>query len=392
MDNTSLLKKLVIITTHPVQYNAPLFQLLADRRHIEVKVLYTWGQSKESIFDPGFGNSRLWDIPLLEGYQYEFLENTSKVPGSHHFKGIDNPGIVKAIENYDPDAILVYGWSFKSHLKVIRHFTGKIKILFRGDSTLLDEDPGFSFKKFLRRIFLKWIYSHIDQALFVGTANKAYYLKHGLKEEQLIFAPHAVDNRRFLTTELDDLRSRLGISGSAIVFLFAGKFEPKKSPLFLLEAFIKLNKKNTHLILVGNGALEDRLKAFIRQQAEEIKGRIHVLPFQNQSQMPGIYKAADVFVLPSQGPGETWGLSVNEAMACAKAVLISDKCGCYPDLVQPGQNGFIFKFDDLDELVDKMKIMTENKEKPLTMGQKSLDLIGNWSYENDAAIIESTID
>ena len=77
-------KKLAIITTHPIQYNAPWFQLLAKRNNIEVKVIYTWSQSKTSVKDKNFGKQITWDIPLLEDYDYEFIENSAKDPGPQH--------------------------------------------------------------------------------------------------------------------------------------------------------------------------------------------------------------------------------------------------------------------------------------------------------------------
>src|SRR6202000_144845 len=117
------MKKLAIVTTHPIQYNAPLFKILQERKIIELKVFYTWGSTVlENKYDPGFKKNVAWDIPLLDGYDYEFLENISTHKGSHHFKGIINPAIIERIESYNPDAVLVFGWSFASHLKVIRYF------------------------------------------------------------------------------------------------------------------------------------------------------------------------------------------------------------------------------------------------------------------------------
>ena len=133
------MKKLAIITTHPIQYNAPLFKLLTERKQINIKVFYTWSQTdKGSKFDRDFGRHIDWDIPLLDDYQYTFVQNSSKNPGIHHFRGIDNPTLIEEIKIYKPGAILVIGWSFKSHLKCLRYFKGKVPLLFRGDSTLLN--------------------------------------------------------------------------------------------------------------------------------------------------------------------------------------------------------------------------------------------------------------
>ncbi len=178
------MKKLAIVTSHPIQYNAPLFALLNKCGKVIPKVFYTWHQSQAGLkYDPGFKKTIQWDLPLLEGYDFTFVRNISKDPGTHHFKGLVNPSLNEEIAAWEPDAVLVFGWSFTSHLKCIRHFHNKIPVLFRGDSTLLDEAKGV--KTFLRRLFLKWVYAHVNLALYVGTNNKAYFLKHGLKEHQL---------------------------------------------------------------------------------------------------------------------------------------------------------------------------------------------------------------
>ena len=134
--------RLAIITTHPIQYNAPLFKQMNEGGiGFEIRVFYTWSQSKDSLFDREFGRPVDWDIPLLAGYDYTFVENVSGDPGSHHFNGIINPTLLEEIEAWNAAAVLVFGWSFASHLKAIKHFNKKIPVLFRGDSTLMDEPP-----------------------------------------------------------------------------------------------------------------------------------------------------------------------------------------------------------------------------------------------------------
>ncbi|WP_406825660.1 glycosyltransferase family 4 protein [Pedobacter sp. KACC 23697] len=414
------MNKLAIITTHPIQYYAPVFKLLAEK--IQLKVFYTWGNQSVAKYDQGFVKQIEWDIPLLNGYDYLFLENTAKDPGTHRFSAIFNPTLIKEINDFKPDAILIYGWAWKSHLKVLHFFKGKTPVYFRGDSTLLDQHQNF--RRLLRKYFLKWVYKHIDKAFYVGTANKAYFKRFGLKDDQLIFAPHAVDNDRFANgniLEAEVLRTQLGIKIDEILILFAGKLEPKKNPELLLDAFIDLDLKNSHLLFVGNGMLEERLKIKVKglrfsgegltekvpfgyvqddskfsselraeRLKESVKSRIHFIDFQNQSQMPVVYQACDLFCLPSQGPGETWGLAVNEAMAAGKAILVSDKVGCATDLVSPGINGEIFKSGDLTDLKQKLKVFTENKNKLAQMGLASQKIIKDWSFEKQVnQIIEA---
>ncbi len=227
--------------THPIQYNAPWIRLLAERRNIEVKVFYTWGNLENEVkFDTGFKKNIVWDIPLLSGYDYEFVENTARKRNKGGYSSIVNPGLVNKIEKYKPDAILVNGWNYKSHRKCINYFHNKIPVLFRGDSTLLDaSDP---VKKVTRKIILTAVYKNVDYAFYAGTQNKKYFLEYGLKEKNLVFAPHAVDNTRFAPgTEnkriADELKCDLKIGAGEQVFLFAGKFQQKKNVVLLLDAF-----------------------------------------------------------------------------------------------------------------------------------------------------------
>ncbi|WP_010600754.1 glycosyltransferase family 4 protein [Pedobacter agri] len=328
---------------------------------------------------------------MLEGYNYEFLTNIAKDPGSHHYIGIDNPDLKAVISRFSPDAILIYGWAYKSHLSTMRYFKGKIPLWFRGDSTLIDEKR--SFKDIARTLFLKWVYKNIDKAFYVGSANKAYFEKFGLKPGQLKFAPHAIDNDRFVMDRFDEtqtLRNKLGIVDGEILVLFAGKLERKKSPDLLSQAFLELNTNDVHLLFVGNGELEEQLKALALRQAQG-DNKIHFIDFQNQTQMPLIYQACNLFVLPSQGPGETWGLAVNEAMAAGRAVLVSDKVGCASDLVYRGQNGDIFRSNDLNDLKSKLSKLLSDPSKLEQMGIKSKHIISDWNIDKQVRIFLKTL-
>lgn len=378
------MKSLAVIITHPIQYYAPLFKLITERGKLRLKVFYTWEQSKEKVWDEKFGREIKWDIPLLEGYDYTFVKNTSQTPGSGTFKGVINPTLIQEIKDWKPYAVLVFGWNHQSHLKAMRYFKGKLSVWFRGDSTLIDEIPGY--KTVLRRLWLKFVYKNVDIAFYVGENNKNYYLKHRLKESQLRFAPHAIDNSRFIDTsgnyenEAQLQRKALGFKESDLVFLFVGKFERKKNPLLLVEAAKTF--PDYKFLFVGNGDLEKEMK-------EKAGKNVFFLPFQNQTQMPVVYRLSDAYVLPSQGPGETWGLAVNEAMACGKAVIVSDKVGCAVDLVKNNENGFVFETENIEDFVEKIKKINLTNVKQF--GEKSREIIKNWSFENIAEAFEQKI-
>lgn len=381
--------KLAILATHPIQYYAPVFRMLAASPALSIKVFYTRGEQPKA-FDKGFGKHIEWDIPLLEGYEYSFMKNTAQDPGTHHFRGIVNPDLIREVTVWGASALLVFGWSNQSHLKALRHFKGKIPIYFRGDSHLLNEKPGL--KRILRRNFLRWVYTHVNGAFYVGSNNRDYYLKHGLKDGQLIFAPHAIDNERFSDSdrkyeaEAQAWRESLGIDSDKKIVLFCGKFEATKDPLLLMQVAKQMtNREDRVFLFVGNGPLEERIK----KEAVNLRN-VRFLDFQNQSRMPVVYRLANIFVLPSRG--ETWGLAVNEAMVCGLPVIVSDKVGCAVDLVQAGTNGYIFESNHLADLSEKLEYMLEDKKKLAEMGKQSAALIHTWNFERIVGAITEQVE
>ena len=343
------LPRLAIVSTHPIQYYAPLFQALARSKSLLPRVFYTWSQTAAApVADPGFNRAITWDVPLLDGYEFEFVPNIAARPGTDHFQGLRNPGLIRAIETWGADAVLVFGWNSHSHLQALRHFNRRIPVFFRGDSTLLD--PTRWWRRAARRVVLSWIYRHIDVAIAVGSNNRDYFRWCGVPADHIRMAPHAIDTARFADPDgahaqrAAQWRDELGIPAAARVLLYAGKLQPKKDPLLLLQAFVSCGVPG-HLVFVGNGPLEAELRARAQGRAD-----VHFLPFQNQQAMPGVYRLGDVFVLPSRGPGETWGLALNEALASHRPVIAGSKVGGARDLVTDGVNGWTFQSAHLEQL------------------------------------------
>lgn len=357
--------RIAIITTHPIQYHAPLYAFLASSSVYTLKIFYTLGDQGEKTYDREFGIHRSWNIDLFSGYNFEFLENTSVYKSSHSFWGIQNPTIIDKVNEFNPTMILIYGWRHYSHLKVLRHFKGKITILFRGDSTTLDDGNQFSLKNILKYNSLKWVYSNVDFVLSPGKASDQYFLKAGFPSERIIRAPHAIDNDRFTSfsvlekNDLELLRDKLHILKNEFIFLFAGKFSKKKNPLLLIKAFAEIASEYDHirLLLIGNGNLERAIIELCSTLSTSISNRIHIIPFQDQHQIKLFYRLAHVVVLPSQGPSETWGLCINESLASGTPVIVSNKCGCAYDLVKHTLNGLIFESNNFIDLFEKMKLM-----------------------------------
>jgi glycosyltransferase involved in cell wall biosynthesis len=364
--------------------------MLSRRKEVTIKVFYTWGTHVlNNKFDPGFNTEIKWDVPLLDGYEYCFVQNIASKPGSHHFTGIDNPSLITEINGWGAQAVLVYGWAFKSHLQSLRYYHKRIPVFFRGDSTLIDQRDGLL--GMLRIFILRFIYKHVDTAIYVGSNNKDYFLKCGIPAENLVLGPHAIENERFHRNESNlkwarEFKAKFGIPVEGFVFLFAGKLEEKKDPELLLKAFCQIDRPDIFLIIVGNGVLEKPLK----QKYSNEKG-VHFVDFQNQQLMPAVYQLADIFLLPSKGPNETWGLAINEAMAAGKPILASDRCGATADLVHIRKNGLIFKHGNIYDLKKKMEFVLDHQDLLQQWGETSLKIIKEYSLEKVALVIESLV-
>jgi glycosyltransferase involved in cell wall biosynthesis len=177
-----------------------------------------------------------------------------------------------------------------------------------------------------------------------------------------------------LEQKAEDWRKEIGVGIDKKVFLFAGKFEDKKRPVALMEAFLCSAPSKTVLVMVGDGELGGQVRALAARHPEHFR----VLPFQNQSKMPLVYRLGDALVLPS-AYGETWGLAVNEAMACGRPALVSDRVGCHADVIRPGENGDVFAADDWNDF--GQKLVTFNFAGGERRRQEIKAWAQNWSIE-----------
>lgn len=338
--------RLAIVVSHPIQYYVPLYRRLALRDDVEAKVFYTWHCGSNPIQDSGFKKNIRWDIPLTDGYQWELLDNHSGEPGTHHFWGLRNKQLVDRVRSWKADIVLLTGYAYASHLKLL-YLCSKsgIPVMLRGDSHLLDRRN--LKQRSVKREVLACIYKCAAACLYVGQHNRDYYHWLGVPDERLFFCPHSVDVERFergndeAEREAKQWREQLGIRPDAKVLLFAGKFEEKKRPIELMQALDRISLSNTVLVMTGDGELSGEVKRL----ADSAPDKFRLLPFQNQSRMPVVYRMGDLFVLPS-AYNETWGLAVNEALACGRPVLVSDRVGCAPELVVSGLTGSTFHAED----------------------------------------------
>ncbi len=346
--------RLAIVLSHPTQYYSPWFRWLRAHTALEFRVFYLWDFGVKATRDPQFQATFHWDVDLLSGYDSEFVPNTAANPGYHRFLGLRNPGLTRRLASWRPNAMLLFGYKSPSHLAAIAWARlHRVPLIFRGDSHLL----GRGELPLLQWTLLRMLYAQFAAVTFVGEANRDYFTRLGVPAHRLYFAPHSVNADLFDPAQPEPrtaaaaLRRQLGITTSARVVLYAGKFVAAKQPRELLEAFLQIRPRNAALVFVGDGKEKPALLALARTAPP---GTVHFLPFANQSEMPSRYLLADIFALPSRGLYETWGLAINEAMHLGVPCLVSDRVGCQRDLVTDGETGWVFRATDTSDLFQKL--------------------------------------
>jgi len=134
--------KLAILASHPIQYQAPLFRYLSNQDGVNPKIFFCSNFGVTQRKDEQFGVTFSWDIPLLDGYEHEFLVNRATNPGPQHPKGLYNPDADKKILDFRPEAVLVHGYaSWTSRFVINRMSHHGIPLIFRGESNLLQPRP-----------------------------------------------------------------------------------------------------------------------------------------------------------------------------------------------------------------------------------------------------------
>ena len=340
-------RRIGFLVSHPIQYYAPIFRELAKR--CDLTVYFAHQQTAEQQARAGFDVAFKWNVDLLSGYDSRFLVNVARRPSVERFGDCDTPGIMDEIRREKFDAFVVPGWALRSYWQAVRACRRlKIPILVRGDSQL-----GGSRNiavRLTKSVILPRLLKRFDGFLYVGQRNREYLLHYGAPAHRMFFSPACVDNDAFATASAQARRQAAEIRGPSRRVLFVGKLVERKRPVDLVHALARLGDREVEVVFAGSGALE----ATLRKTAAESAVRASFLGFVNQRELPAVYTSADLLVLPSEHD-ETWGLVVNEAMACGVPAVVSDAVGCGPDLVDPGVTGATFRLGCVAALATAIK-------------------------------------
>ncbi len=318
--------------------------------------------------DREFGIKFAWDIDLLGGYDHHFL-NTNEPYDLSRFRGVQlREDLSVRIRDRAITHIWIEGWRFDAlwnALKIAKR--NKVQTWLRGETNVLRTVP--LWKQCAKRIVLGRHLKQVDRFLCIGTSNQKFYETMGASPKSFVQTPYCVDNDRFreqanrLRHERSAIRAGWKIPAEAKVVLFCGKLIDKKHPHHLIEAAdrVRAHVPNIHLLFAGTGSLQESLMSKCNvcfshdSSASKSSNGVSAsfVGFLNQTEVAKAYVAADVLVLPSDA-GETWGLVVNEAMACGLPAIVSDLVGCSEDLPRQLDSACRYPFGDIDQLAKSM--------------------------------------
>ena len=398
-------KRLAIFTSHPIQYQAPLFRALAASEVVEPTVYFGSRHGLDVAMDAGFGQAFRWDVPLLDGYEHSFLPNTAGKPDVSRFTGVRLSRAESILAQGNHDALLLLGWHTFAHVQMLRAaWRIGLPVILRGESTL---QRGQAARRRASARRMMWLpirrrlyhaaFDRVQAFLVIGSRNRDYYRSFGVPDEKLYWAPYAVDNAWFSLTQRDResarsrVRARIGVGPDTLVFASSAKLIARKRPFDLLDAVAALRTRggDAHALFIGDG--EERRAIEQRAVAIGIGDAMTIAGFVNQRELPDWYAAADALVLPSDSR-ETWGLVVNEAMAAGLPVVVSDAAGCSVDLVRDGENGFTYGCGDVTALADRLTtIASLGADGRRDFGRRSREIVKRFGIDVAVRATEAAV-
>jgi glycosyltransferase involved in cell wall biosynthesis len=386
--------RLAIVASHVIQYQDPLFRLIAAEPDIDLTVLYCSRHGLEQFRDADMATTLAWDIDLL-GYPHRFLRNFGGDINAGFWRLV-NPGIVPALlrsqvtghgsQVADPartpvtrhlspvtyDAVIfMTGWgAFTALLGILTCWLFRIPFFLYGDSSF--PPPEDSPRSRIRAGLLRMLFALATGFMTSGVLNAAYYRHYGADPRRFFLLPWAIDNERFAR----DCGAAQPERRDTVVFLFSAKLVERKDPFTLLKAYERMRHRDrAAVVFMGDGVLREPLERYAR---EHDLGGARFIGFVNQAAIPKHYAMADVFVLPSTY--EPRGAVINEAMACGLPVVVTDRCGSIGDIVLGGDNAFVYPAGDAAALAEVMDRLTEDAELRRRMGERSREIIATWDY------------
>jgi len=373
--------RVLFVASHPVQYASPLFRRMAEHPRLDIQVAYCSLQGAEAAVDREFGVEVKWDVPLLEGYPWVHVPNRSPWPGLGRFFGLFNPGLWKLVRGGNYDAVFSYtGYAYLSFwILALAAKLSRVPLLSSTDAYNLGGANPTRWKSLLKRFCLPFVYRLYDVVVAPSEATICFVESLGVPRKRIMFTPGGFDAdwwaREADRSDRSETRARWGIPAKSPVILFCAKLTPRKRPQDLLRAFAKIDAVDCFLVFAGEGPLRKALE--IEAKALGVSRRVVFLGFVNQTQLPAVYRASELFVLPSEWDGAP--LVVCEAMSCGCPVVLSDAIPGRLELVRHGDTGLVYPCGNVHALAFLLRQVLQNPEQLIRLSSSAAERMKTWS-------------
>jgi glycosyltransferase involved in cell wall biosynthesis len=276
-----------------------------------------------------------------------------------------------ALSRLNPDAVAIPGWGFDFSRTALKWCRLHQKVAVLMSESKFDDAPRVWWKEKMKR-FLS--VRHFSSSLVGGQKHRDYLRRLGMRDQQIFDGYDIVDNQyfvdrvdRFRTSSNDGDRPEC-VHGRRY-FIAVNRFIARKNLVTLIEAYAEfrsrfLSTTEMDLVLLGDGPQRAELESLVARH--NLQHCVHFPGFQTYREICRWYAFADVFVHPALT--EQWGLVVNEAMASALPVILSNTCGCYPDLLLDNVSGLSFDPTDRNALADQLRLLAGNEPLRRQMG------------------------
>jgi 1,2-diacylglycerol 3-alpha-glucosyltransferase len=311
--------------------------------------------------------------------------------------------LTKALFEADPAAAMIPGWGTPASLVALEWCLQNQR-----PAVVMSESNAFDEKRYvLAELIKRIVVSSFSSGLAGGQLQREYLVTLGLPRNRVFTGYDVVDNEYFrrnaeeVRRQASEVRRKYGLPGN--YFLASARFVPKKNLPALIRAYARYRQlagnrddgqrttdnRPWELVLLGDGPLKADICRLISDF--RLHGHVHLRGFIQYRELPAYYALADAFVHASTT--EQWGLVVNEAMATGLPVIVSNRCGCVPDLVAEGKNGFTFDPAFVESLAKLMLDMCRLSKRRLEeMGGEGRRIIESFTPTHFATGAERAID
>ena len=370
------MKRITWVRRSVLDYRIPVFKALDEMVGGGLSLVYSSDHTPARVRD------KLFDALGDRAIGIAGEKNMgSSISGGFANRGVSlmyPPGILKKIRQTAPEVLIGDGFSSWTSFALLYKLRNRLPLVVCYERTFHTERNAQWFRKIYRRSALKFI-----DAMCCNGIQCVEYTRHLGMPLSRITVPNMVADTRSLelassaVTPEEKAEIRRSWNARGLVFLYVGNLIPRKGLRHLLEAWALMERSHggeATLVLIGQGPE----KAHLENQADSLGlNNIHFAGAVDYDSLSRLYTSADAFVIPTLE--DNWSLVVPEAMSCGLPVLTSKYNGCWPELVHPDRNGWIFNPLDTNDLYHCLEQCLRHRSRLPEMGRHSREIVAGFT-------------